>query len=89
MVFAFVILSINIWKSCDTCACSVSTGGIGLLPQMHYNFVGARWQYTIFRSVKEYNEGNETIDQFDQFEIWRMLGFDFYIGKVTLGVTFQ
>ena len=70
LVVALIICTINIGKSCDACGCSVSTGGLGLLPQMHYNFAGIRWQRTVFRSVEGYDKGNETIDQFDQFEVW-------------------
>ena len=65
---AFIIFSINVGISCDACGCSVSTGGIGLLPQMHYNFVGFRWQHTVFQSIEGYDKGDETRDQFNQFE---------------------
>ena len=80
MVFALIMLSINYGKSCDACGCSVSSGGLGLLPQMQYNFVGMRWQRTVFRSHEGYDKGNETIDQFDQLELW---------GRYYLGNRFQ
>ena len=74
---AFIIFSINVGISCDACGCSVSTGGIGLLPQMHYNFVGFRWQHTVFQSIEGYDKGDETRDQFNQFELWGR----YYLGK--------
>ena len=55
--FAFIIFSINVGFSCDACGCSMSTGGIELLPQMHYNFVGFRWQRTAFQSIEGCSKG--------------------------------
>lgn len=68
--FAFILFSIRFVNACDACGCSVTTGGLGLLPQMHYNFVGMRWQHTVFHSVDEYDKSHNTTDQFDQVELW-------------------
>ncbi len=78
--FAFIMLMVNSGMACDACGCSVSTGGIGLLAQMNYNFVGVRYQHTVFRSIDRYDKNHQTIDQFNQFELW---------GRYYLGSRFQ
>ena len=72
MILAVLLMVLGLEsQACESCGCSVSSGGLGLLSQVRANYIGVRWQHASFRGTQRGLQDNDhyTQDHFNRVEI--------------------
>ena len=55
---------------CEICGCSVSNSGLGILPNFQNNFIGLRYQHSLFHTVHPDDKNSVSDEYFNNLELW-------------------
>jgi len=72
LILAVLLIALGLEsQACESCGCSVASGGLGFLSQVRANYIGVRWQHAAFKGIDRgfHNTGNVTQDDFNRIEL--------------------